>query len=287
MCTEEGILFDDGVGGRLAPDRFYLTATTGNAEAVVQWLEMWRDIWRLNVAILNQTAAVAAMNLAGPRAREALAKVTQLDVSPGGFPYLALREAEVAGVPCRLLRIGFVGESGYEIHCPSAHAWHLWEALHDAGSAFGLQPFGVEAQRILRLEKGHLIIGQDTDALSNPLDAGLDWLVRFDKPYFHGREILLRLKAMGPRQRLVGFRMLDSERVPPEGCQVVEDGRPAGRVASARFSPTFGHCLGLAWVPPERSAPGERFAICCNGTNEVAVVTALPFYDPEGKRLKS
>src|SRR5262249_13918547 len=175
---EDGIAFDDAVAGRRGPHHFSLTATTGNAEAVFQWLQLWRATWRLDVALINQTATNAAVNLAGPRSREVLGKLTALDLSPAAFPYMAVRQAEVAGVPCHLFRIGFVGELGYEIHCPSACAWHLWEALLRAGADFGIRPFGVEAQRVLRLEKGHLIIGQDTDALSNPLEAGLEWLVR-------------------------------------------------------------------------------------------------------------
>jgi sarcosine oxidase subunit alpha len=289
MCTDEGILFDDGVGARLGLDRFYLTATTGNADAVFQWLQLWQETWKLNVTLIPQTSALAAMNLAGPRAREVLGRLTgrpALDVSAGAFPYLAVREGEVAGVPCRLLRIGFVGEMGYEIHCPSAQAWHLWEALLDAGANLGLKPFGVEAQRILRLEKGHLIIGQDSDALSNPLDAGLEWMVRFDKPVFHGREPLLRLKAMPGRSRLVGFAMENNSLVVQEGCQVVEDGAPVGRVTSARYSPTLEQSLGLAWVPAGRSAVGSRFLIRWNGVDVPAVVAPLPFYDPRGERLR-
>jgi sarcosine oxidase subunit alpha len=287
MCNEDGILFDDGVGARLGPARFYLTATTGNAEGVVQWLDLWRSVWRLNATVVNQTPAFAAMNLAGPRSRDVLHRLTDLDLSPAAFPYMALREAAVADVACRILRIGFVGELGYEIHCPSAYGWHLWEALMQAGAELGLHPFGVEAQRILRLEKGHLIIGQDTDALSNPLEAGLEWLVRFDKPFFVGREPLLRLREMGPRSRLVGFHMLDRDRVPDEGCQVVEGQRPVGRVTSARYSPTLERSLGLAWVPAVRSAVGERFLIRWNDGDVPAIVVPLPFYDPSGQRLKS
>jgi sarcosine oxidase subunit alpha len=289
MCTDEGILFDDGVGARLGPDRFYLTATTGNADAVFQWLQLWQETWKLNVTLIPQTSALAAMNLAGPRAREVLGRLTGrpgLDVAAGAFPYLTVREGEVAGVPCRLLRIGFVGEMGYEIHCPSAQAWHLWEALLEAGANLGLKPFGVEAQRILRLEKGHLIIGQDSDALSNPLDAGLEWMVRFDKPVFHGREPLLRLKAMPARSRLVGFVMEDNSLVVQEGCQVVEDGAPVGRVTSARYSPTLEKSLGLAWVPAGRSAVGSRFLIRWNGVDVPAKVVPQPFYDPRGERLR-
>jgi sarcosine oxidase subunit alpha len=286
MCNEDGILFDDGVGGRLGPHHFYLTATTGNAEGVFQWLQLWRATWRLDVTLINQTATNAAVNLAGPRAREVLARLTALELSPAAFPYMAVRQAEVAGVPCHLFRIGFVGELGYEVHCPAACAWHLWEALLRAGADFGVRPFGVEAQRILRLEKGHVIIGQDTDALSNPLEAGLEWLVRFDKPFFHGRETLLRLRDMGARSRLVGFHMTEGQQAPPEGCQVVEQGWPAGRVTSARYSPTLRRSLGLAWVPASRSAVGERFFIRWNGADVPAVVAAVPFYDPEGARLR-
>jgi sarcosine oxidase subunit alpha len=287
MCTEEGILFDDGVGARLGPETFYVTATTGNADAVYQWLELWRATWGLEVRVLNRTSAVAAVNLAGPRAREVLRGLTALDVSAAAFPYMAFREAEVAGVACRLLRLGFVGELSYEIHCPAAEAWQLWEALCAAGRPLGLRPFGVEAQRILRLENGHVIIGQDTDALSTPEGAGLGWLVRYDKPDFHGRAPLLRLRALTPRTRLVGFTLPERTRLPDEGCQVVESGAPVGRVTSARQSPTLGCGLGLAWVPAERSAPGSGFFIRCAGTDLEAFVASLPFYDPEGRRLRS
>jgi sarcosine oxidase subunit alpha len=286
MCTEEGILFDDGVAARLGPDRFYLTATTGNADIVVGWLELWRSLWRLNVTVLSQTSAVAAMNLAGPHAREVLARLSALDVSSAAFPYLAVREGDVAGVPCRLLRIGFVGELGYEIHCPAAYAWNLWEALAEAGAGFGLRPFGVEAQRILRLEKGHVIIGQDTDGTSHPLEAGLEGLVHFEKPLFLGREPLLKLKAMGPRSRLVGFYLAGERGVPAEGCQVVSQGRPVGRLTSSRFSPTLQRVLGLAWVPADQARTGARFLIRSNGADVPAEVAATPFYDPEGKRLR-
>src|SRR5262249_14725900 len=155
------------------------------------------------------------------------------------------------------------------------------------GADAGLRPFGVEAQRILRLEKGHLIIGQDTDALSTPQEAGLSGLIRFDKPLFHGREPLLRLRQRGARSRLAGFHRVERERVPPEGCQVVEQGKPVGRVTSARFSPTLERTLGLAWLPAQRAETGRRFWIRWNDTDVAAVVAPLPFYDPEGKRLKS
>jgi sarcosine oxidase subunit alpha len=286
MCNEDGIVFDDGVCARLERNRFYLTATTGNAEGVYQWLELWRDTWGLDAKIFNRTSGFAAMNLAGPRAREVLSRVTTLDLAHTAFPYMAVREAEAAGVPCRLLRIGFVGELGYEIHCPAALAWPLWEAIIDAGREFDLKPFGVEAQRILRLEKGHIIVGADTDALSNPLEAGLESLVRFDKPQFIGRTPLVRMKERGLRSRLIGFFVLHSKQAVQEGSQVVDKGYPIGRVTSARVSPTIGVSLGLAWVPVGWAATGSRFLIRWNGSDMDAIVARVPFYDPQGERLR-
>jgi sarcosine oxidase subunit alpha len=286
MCNEDGFFFDDGIGARLSRDHFFLTATTANAEAVYQWLELWKTTWRLNASVVNQTTPLAAINLVGPRAREILTRLTPLDLSPQAFPYMSIWEDEVAAVRCRLLRVGFVGELGYEIHCPSQHACHLWEALLEAGRDFGLRPFGVEAQRILRLEKGHLIVGQDTDALSTPLDAGPPNLVQFDKPAFHGKEPLQKQKQRGSRSQLVGFTLLKGNKPPEEGCQVVDQGLPDGRVTSSRFSPTLDRCIGLAWLPVTRSAVGERFTIRANGSDLPAVVTRLPFYDPESQRLK-
>lgn len=295
LCTEEGIVFDDGIGARVGPEHFYLTASTGNAEAVYQWLELWRTTWRLNATVLNLTSAFAAVNLAGPRSRDVLGKLTALDLSLAGFPYPGLRQAEVAGVPGRLLRVGFVGELGYEIHCPSAYGSHLWEAILEAGASHGIKPFGVEAQRILRLEKGHIIIGQDTDALSSPYGAGFGKMVRFTKPQFLGREALHRLQSLGTQSSLVGFRLanrstdhgINTWAKQLEGCQVVDRGRSVGRVTSARFSPTLGALIGLAWVPQSRSTAGANMLIRCNGTDVPAQVVEVPFYDPNGERLKS
>src|SRR5262249_36429887 len=156
---------------------------------------------------------------------------------------------------------------------------HLWEALMAAGAEHGIKPFGVEAQRILRLEKGHLIVGQDTDALSNPFGAGLGKMVRFAKPQFLGRDALLRLKEMESPSLLEGLTISDAP-VPRgdnawarqlEGCQVVEKGRSVGRVTSCRYSPTLEKFIGLAWVPRGQVA-GGRFSIRCNGADLPAQV---------------
>lgn len=286
MCDESGIILDDGTVSRLAEDHFFLTTTTGNIEFVEQWLKSWAAGTGMCVHITNVTAGLAAMNLAGPQAHAVLAKLTDQDLSSTSFPYLACVQSVVAGVPALLLRIGFVGESGWEMHVPAEYGEHVWDALLEAGKEFGIAPFGVEAQRILRLEKKHLIVGQDTDALSNPLEADMAWVVKFDKEDFVGKKALEFAQQRGPRQKLVGFVMRDGTMV-EGGSAVAIDGKPVGRVTSSRLSPSTGKCIGLAWVPMEIATNGTPLQIRVNGTVAVGDIVDAPFYDPEGKRLRA
>ncbi|MDX1575252.1 MAG: 2Fe-2S iron-sulfur cluster-binding protein, partial [Kiloniellales bacterium] len=163
MTNDAGTVIDDGVACRFAEDHYYVTATTGGVDRVYQTMLWWNAQWRLAVDVANVTAAYAGVNIAGPASRDMLQPLTDdVDLSAEAFPYMGLREGTVAGIPARLIRVGFVGELGYEIHVPSAYGEALWDRLMEAGQAHDLKPFGVEAQRILRLEKGHIIIGQDS-----------------------------------------------------------------------------------------------------------------------------
>jgi sarcosine oxidase subunit alpha len=287
MCTEEGIIFDDGTCGRLADQHYFMTTTTGNTEAVFQWLLWWKAVWGLNVEMFNVTGGYAAVNVAGPKAREVITALTANDVSATALPYMALAQIDVAGVPCRVLRVGFVGELGYEIHCPAQFGEILWNAIIEAGRPHGIAPFGVEAQRGLRLDKQHIIVGQDTDALSNPFDAGLGGMVKLDKPDFVGKAGLQRAARSPGSQQLVGFVIDGTGSISDEGCQVVDQNRPAGRVTSCRFSFTRGLAVGLAWVPRQLSEDGKQFTIRANGSLVTARVHREPFYDPDGTRLRS
>jgi sarcosine oxidase, subunit alpha len=286
MLNDEGVILDDGAVCRLSGDEFFVTVTTGNTSAIERWITWWLADWRLDVRVLNVTGAFGAVNLAGPRAREVMAEVTDADVSAEALPYLSATRMTVAGVPSLVLRIGFVGELGYEVHFPSAYGEHLWRELLEAGWGFGILPFGLEAQRILRLEKHHILIGQDTDAESDPFEAGLGWIVKADKPDFLGKRSLEDLARSGPAERLVGFTM-EGEWVPPEGASVVHEGVWVGRVTSARRSAAVGCVVGLAWVPAGWANEGTAFEVQFGGTHAAACVALRPFYDPEGDRLRS
>jgi len=286
LSTDAGRIIDDGTVARLGDESFYVTTTSTGAEGVLEWFEWWNAVWRLDVEIFNVTGALAAVNVAGPRARELLGRLTSADVSADGFKYLDARQAHVAGVACLILRIGFVGELGYELHFPSVYGEFLWDTLLGYGADLGVRPFGLEAQRILRLEKQHIIVGQDTDSESNALSANMPWIVKFDKDDFVGKWALAQVEERGDRERLVGFEMANGA-VPLEGGQIVVDGRPAGRVTSARRSAKLGRSIGLAWVRPEQAREDARLDIRVDGRLEPARVRLRPFFDPDGERLRS
>jgi len=280
LTTDGGRIMDDGTIARLGDELYYVTTTSTGSESVCEWFEWWNAVWGYDVEIVNVTGALAAVNLAGPRAREALAGLTDADVSNDAFRYLDAKEISVAGIPCLGLRIGFVGELGYELHCPASAGEHLWDAL----VALGAVPFGLEPQRVLRLEKAHIIVGQDTDSESNLLSAGMPWIVKLEKEDFVGKWAVEHLQERGVRERLVGFTM---DVLPPEGAQVVRDGRPVGRVTSARVSERVGRVIGLAWVGPDRAEEGAAISIRVDGADHPATVTLTPFYDPQGELLRS
>ena len=287
MLDEAGTVADDGVVMRLANGRFYLTTTTGASTTVYRELQRRVAEWGLDCTLHNLTGHMAAMNLAGPLARHVLARCTDEPLDDAAFPYLALREMPVAGVAARVARVGFVGEAGFEIHVPFAQAQAVWDALFEAGRPHGLLPFGVEAQRVLRLEKGHIIVGQDTDGLTNPLEAGMSRLLRRDKPFFVGQRSLAVLGQRGDRQRLAGFALAAARAPLAESHLAIEDGRIIGRITSIAYSATLGRTIGLALLAPTHAAIGQRLTFRDDGGQlHAAQVVETPFYDPQNLRQR-
>jgi sarcosine oxidase subunit alpha len=284
LTSDGGRIMDDGTVARLADDLYYVTTTSTGADAVTAWFEWWNAVWGYDAEIVNVTGALAALNLAGPQARVALGRLVEDvdDVSADEFRYLDAKPLHVAGVPCLALRIGFVGELGYELHFPSPAAEHVWNRL----LAEGARPFGLEPQRVLRLEKGHVIVGQDTDSESNLLSAGMPWLPKMDKDDFVGKYALEHFAERDAREVLVGFTM-EEDVVPAEGAQIVVEGRPAGRVTSARRSDQVGQVIGLAWLAPDRAESGTRFEVRVDRRLLGARVHQGAFFDPAGERMRS
>jgi sarcosine oxidase subunit alpha len=290
MLAEDGVIMDDGVCCRLGEQHFYVTATTSGVDRVWRAMTKWNAQWRLDADIANVTSAWAAVNLAGPKSREVLARAgVNIELSGSAFPYLGVQTGVVAGISARLMRVGFVGELGYEIHVPSRYGEALWDALMKAGAEFGIRPFGVETQRLLRLEKGHIIIGQDTDGMTHPAEVGMEWALGRKKPFFVGKRSVEILEAQAPQRKLVGFVLpKDAPRKALEGQLILDDtGNITGAITSLGDSVALGQTIGLAWCAPSQGKVGALLPIRCEeapGGRLLATVAATPFYDPQNLR---
>ncbi|WP_408590141.1 2Fe-2S iron-sulfur cluster-binding protein [Novosphingobium sp.] len=295
LLREDGFIVDDGVSARLAPDRFHLTTTTGGAARVLGMMEdylqtEWSD---LDVWLTSTTEQYAVIAVQGPLARAVIAPlVAGIDLSHEAFPHMAVREGTICGVPTRLFRVSFTGELGFEVNVAAEHGLAVWQAIHEAGQAHGIVPYGTETMHVLRAEKGYIIVGQDTDGTLTPDDAGLGWAVGKKKPDFVGKRSLARPDIVGAgRKQLVGLLTKDPQVVLEEGAQIVADpAQPVpmtmlGHVTSSYHSATLGRSIALAMLVDGRAKLGETIYVPMPGGTIAAEVTGMVFLDPKGSRL--
>ncbi|WP_312795079.1 2Fe-2S iron-sulfur cluster-binding protein [Tianweitania sp.] len=287
MLNDMGSVVDDGVAYRLSETEFYVTATTGAVARVFSEMTFLNAQWGMQVDIQNITASFAAINVTGPSARKVLEALGgDIDLSAEGFGYLNGRTGTIGGCPVRIMRIGFTGELSYELHVPQSYGPGLWRKLLHVGAPFGLRPYGLEASRVLRLEKGHIIIGQDTDALSTPDELGMEWALSKAKTRYVGKTSIEARRKLGLKRKLCGFELPDGHGIRlAESCLVMRDGRPVGFVTSTCFSPNLNKWIGLAYADPRDAVPDATIRIrgLCGKEVQAKVIPA-PFYDAENRR---
>ncbi|PSK97816.1 sarcosine oxidase subunit alpha [Murinocardiopsis flavida] len=295
MCTADGMVFDDGVAVRLADDRYLITTTSGNADTVLAWLEEWAQTeWpHLCVQFTPVTDHWATVSLTGPRSREIMAGLApRMDVSAAGFKFMTWRDGEVAGVPARVLRVGFTGELTFEINVAAHYGAAVWEAVQDAGLEHGITAYGTETMHVLRAEKGFIVVGHETDGSVTPLDAGMGWAVSTKKDFVGRRSLARADSARADRGQLVGLVPDDPRRVLAEGAQLVaaSDAGAAppvpmqGHVTSSYDSAALGRSFALALLRGGRDRHGERvLAVHLDEATPARVVDPV-FYDKEGSR---
>jgi sarcosine oxidase subunit alpha len=288
MLDEHGAVLDDGVVMRLAANRFLVGTTSGGAGRIGLWLEEWLQCeWPdLDVVVENVTSQWATVNLAGPQAGTIL-RALGLDavINDQALSHMAFSDGLIDGAPCHIARVSFTGERSYEISVPADRGAALWRACLEAGAASGIVPFGVEALMRLRLEKGFLHVGVDTDPTTYPEDIGYGRVGRAKVEDFIGRRSTLRENAADRRRRLVGVQ---SDRAIGVGAHVLgADGMSQGWITSAGFSPTLGRYVALALVEEGASRHGETVTLFDRGARSEARLGPLCAYDPEGARLNA
>ncbi len=296
MLNEAGLVMDDGLVARLAPDRFHVTTTSGGLGHVLHHMEdfLQTEFTHLKVWLVDVTEQWSCLALQGPRARDILAPLVEgVDLSRAAMPPMSLREGAIMGTPLRLLRAGFTGELGFELYTPARFGAPLWDFLLERGARCGLEPYGLEALDVLRLEKGYIVIGQDSDGACTPDDLGLARLIGASKGDFVGaRSLRLPHLASAGRRQLVGLRLRGGSRPLDVGAQIVEAPAPPagtralGHVTSSRVSPALAAPVALALVADGRARMGARvFVTRLDGPCEEAEIAAPVFYDPAGERL--
>jgi sarcosine oxidase subunit alpha len=295
MCKADGMVFDDGVTMRLAQDRYLMSTTTGNAAAVLDWLEEWLQTeWpHLAVHCTSVTEQWATIAVVGPDSRDVIARMAPgLDVSVAGFGFMEFRETVLNnGIPARVCRISFSGELAFEINVASWYGLAVWEAVVEAGADYDITPYGTETMHVLRAEKGFVIVGQDTDGTVTPYDLGMDWVVSQRKDCIGKRSFSRVDTAREDRKQLVGLLPVDRELRLPEGAQLIEQGVPMqspvpmlGHVTSSYRSAALGRTFALALVRDGRRRIGEVLHAPVGEQHIAVEVTKPVFYDEEGAR---
>ena len=307
LLNEHGKVFDDGVVARLATERYLLSPSSSHAVPVAALLEEWRqcEYPSLRVALTHATTAWATVSVTGPHARAIVTGLdTDVDLAAAALPHMAIAEGHVGGVPARIMRVSFTGETGFEISVPAGYGPALWRELERLGEAHGIVPFGLESLLVLRAEKGYILIGRDTEGETEADDLGMGAPARNKKVEFIGRRSLLRPDSQrADRRQLVGLLAIERGRVLANGAHVVERssalaaadaGEPAGSgwrslgyVTSSYASPTLGHGIALALVERgrERAAARARVQVFHLGETVEAEVVSPTFYDAAGDRL--
>ncbi len=272
LMTERGTFVDDLLVHKIADQHYLLCVNASNQEADFEHIVANN---RFNAQVENAGERYTQLAIQGPRAAEILQKLTPVALDP--IRYYHFTVGKVSGVGSLIARTGYTGEDGFEIYFAPEFSEKVWADLLSAGKSAGLIPSGLGARNTLRLEAGMCLYGHEIDAETTPLEAGLSWICKLDKPNFLGKKDIAEQKRSGTHRKLVGFEMLD-KRIGRDGYPVIISGRTAGRVTSGTPSPTLKKNIGMAYVPPENAAVGAGIEIGIRGQAVPARIVGLPFY---------
>ncbi len=274
-CNERGGVLDDLIVYRLAEERWLIVCNASNRDKMAAHFGKAAEH---HCGFEDASDRMAMIALQGPKALAVAALAGGDGPALGELPSFHFRDATLAGVRCTVARTGYTGEDGVELFCAPAHAPAIWRALIDLGRPLGLQPAGLAARDTLRLEARLSLYGNDIDETTNPIEAGLGWVVKLDKGDFVGREALARVKAEGPARKLVGFEMA-GRGIARHGYPILDtSGARVGVCTSGSPAPTLGKSIGLGYVPASMSAVGADLLVDCRGRSVEARVVKTPFY---------
>lgn len=271
LCYENGGMVDDLLVYRL-PDRYLLVVNAANLQKDWDWLQKHL---LPGVEMTNASDDCALIAIQGRYAEKTLQKLTQVNLSK--IPYYWLEQGKLANVNMLISRTGYTGETGFELCFDPAHARQVWAEIMTAGAEFEIEAIGLAARDSLRLEMKFCLYGNDIDATTHPLEAGLGWITKLKKGDFIGREALIRFKEAGLKRQLIGFEVT-GQAFPRHGYKIAKNGREIGVVTSGTVSPMLDKGIGMGYVPVELSEIGSQFEIQIRDRTIPAIVVETPFY---------
>jgi aminomethyltransferase len=272
LLYQHGGFVDDILVHKVAEDHYFLCVNASNQEKDFEHI---RSLNRFDARVDFSSGRYAQLAVQGPKARDTVQKLTPVPLA--AIRYYWFTDGEVCAAPARIARTGYTGEDGFEIYTAPAHAARIWNEVLKAGAEFGIKPCGLGARNTLRLEAGMALYGHEIDASISPLEAGLEWIVKFDKGEFVGRDTLLRQKEKGLTRKLAGFEMR-GRGIGRDGYEVLVNDSPAGWVTSGSPSPTLNRNIGFCYLPAEQAQPGKAIRIMIRSQPVDAVTVETPFY---------
>jgi glycine cleavage system T protein (aminomethyltransferase) len=281
LCYEDGGIVDDLTLYRLTDDHYMMTVNASNIDKDWAWVSRHLNDWDGRVDARNVSEETGLIAVQGPHAERLLGRLSDVDVPRIG--YYHFRRGRVAGVPGIVSRTGYTGEDGFELYLPAASTEAVWERLLAEGQGDGAAPIGLGARDTLRLEMKYALYGNDIDETTNPLEAGLGWVVKPAKGEFIGRAAIESVRAAGFRRRLAGFEMVERA-VARHGYPILHEGAAVGVVTSGSYGPSVDKYIGIGYVPAALAAVGSAIAVEVRGRGQAARVVKTPFHPPRVKR---
>ncbi|MEK6579044.1 MAG: glycine cleavage system aminomethyltransferase GcvT [Bdellovibrionota bacterium] len=281
MCNEKGGIVDDLVIYRRAQDRFLVVVNASNTEKDFSHMQAVQKRFKNGQAqfsLTNESAKYTQIAIQGRKASEILQKLTETPLSPI-ITYWFAECKILKSIPAIIARTGYTGEDGFEVYVPWERGPEVWRAMIETGSPLGLKPCGLGARDTLRLEMKYPLYGNELTDDTNPIEAGLSWVVKLDKGDFFGRPPIDAMKTAGPKRQLVGLRLLD-KRIPRQHYKVfTPDGTiELGEVTSGTQSPSTKENIAIAYVPPAYAKIGTKITVDVRGAKVPAEIVATPFY---------
>ena len=271
MCYEDGGIVDDLLVYRL-PDRYLLVVNASNTNKDFEWINKNK---KGDVEIINISDSITQLAVQGPVAEKLVQKLSDIDLSI--MEYYRATETRISGIDSLLSRTGYTGEDGFEMYIKNENAKKLWNNIFEVGKEFNIEPIGLGARDLLRLEMKFCLYGNDIDKSTTPLEAGLSWITKVDKEEFIGKEALVRQKKEGTKRQLVCIEMVEKG-IPRHNYEIVKGGKRIGFVTSGSFSPSVNKFIGLGYINKPFHKSGTEIEIDIRGDKKDAVVVKSPFY---------